>query len=159
MHLKITTYRLRKRCPFLLLEILFAIALIVLASSFLLSTPLKIYQKHLEDLKEVELARIANHLFISIQAQLKDKHPWNSLKNQPSELFPLSDISLNIDSVLNTTYQCGYKLWIKKEKEGQGECIYRLLRCSIYFSSGKQKPKKFSYLIFTSASPQKRFAI
>lgn len=159
MRFKIIKYRFRKRCPFLLLETLFAIALIGFASTFLLSTPVRIYQKHLEDLKDIELARIADTLFISIQAELKDKHPWNSLKNQPNHLFSLEDVSLKIDSIINTTYQCGYKLWIKKEKEGQGDCIYRLLRCVIYFASDHKKPKKFSYLIFVSASPQRKFTV
>lgn len=163
MHCKIK----KQRRPFLLLETLLAVAMIGLCSSFLLSTPMKVYQRHLEDLKKMELSRIADNLFTSLQFELKQKHPWNSLKEDKGELLLLDDISLKIDTIININYKCAYQLWIRNSKEGPGDTTYRLLGCTLYFSpeasdfswekilnSKKRKLQKFSYLIFTSASPQ-----
>lgn len=161
-------YKIRKyRRSFLLLETLLAVAMIALCSSFFLSTPMKVYEKHLEDLKKMELSRISDNFFISLQSDLKQKHPWNSLKEDKSEMLPLENISLKIDTIINTTYKCAYQLWIKNTKEGPANTTYRLLGCTLYFSaetsdfswekilnSKKKSPQKFSYLIFTSGSPE-----
>lgn len=163
MHHKV---RIHRR-PFLLLETLLAVAMIALCSSFFLSTPMKVYQKHLEDLKKMELSRIADNLFISLQYELKHTHRWDSFKEEKGKPFPLETISLKIDTIMNTQYKCCYQLWIKNTKEGPGESTYRLLGCTFYFSpetptfswekiltSKKSSSHKFSYLIFTSASPK-----
>lgn len=157
------------RRPFLLLETLLAVAMIGLSSSFLLSTPMKVYQRHLEDLKKIELSRIADNIFVSLQFELKQKHPWSSLKEEPGDVISLDPISLKIDTSMNATYNCGYQLWVKKTKEGAENTTYRLLGCTLYFAqetkdfswekvlkSKRKNSLKFSYLIFTSGSPQSK---
>lgn len=161
--------RLKKakyRRPFLLLETLIAVAMIGICSTYLISTPIKVYQNHLEDLKKIELSRIAENLFTHIQYQLKKNHPWNTLKEDSETIYPLEMISLNIHPIFNMTYQCGYTLRIKKTKEGQGDTTYRLLECVVYITPSRSLCSwdkipssaifKYSYLILVSGAPARK---
>lgn len=153
----------RKR-PFLLLETLLAVAMIGLCSTYLIATPIKIYRRHLEDLKKIELGRIADTLFIQIQYSLTEKHPWDSFNSKTEHVYSLEPLCLRVGSVLNTTYQCGYTLREKKSKEGRNHIIYKLVECVLYMTpshkdfSWENTPSShiytYPYLIFTSATPK-----
>lgn len=153
------------RRPFLLLETLIALAMIGICSGFFLTIPTKIYRKHVKDLQSLELSRNAQNIFIQIQHHLKQNHPWDTLKKEPTNIFTLDDLSIHYGSLLQNTYKVGYKLWVKKEKEGEDHSIYKLIQCNIYFAtasdftswekslSKKNQPPHFSYRIFTSCTP------
>lgn len=157
---------MKKRGSFLLLEILLAIAMIGLAEGIILSTPVNIFKKHLEELEHVELSRVANNLIVDIEQKLTKKHTWISLLHEKKDLFFLEDVEIDIPSILHKKYKCAYHLWIKRgDKEGDGSEVYRLLACNIYFvkektsihwetllSGNKKKYHKFSYRIFVSAT-------
>ncbi|MEI8300397.1 MAG: hypothetical protein WCG10_02125 [Chlamydiota bacterium] len=154
------------RRPFLLLETLIALAMIGICSGFFLATPTKIYHKHLEDLQSIELARASKNIFIQIQHSLKQNHPWDTLKKDSTNIFSLHDFPIQCGSLIQNTYKVGYKLWVKKEKEGDDGSIYKLIECRIYFASEsgftswektfskKNQPLYFSYKIFISFSPK-----
>jgi hypothetical protein len=156
----------KRRHSFLLLEMLLAVAMIGLCSSYLISTPMKVYQKHLEDFKKIELERIANHLFLDVQYHLKERHPWNTLTEEARQIYPLDSLALTIPSVVHIEYQCGYMLRVKTSKEGENETTYKLLECVVCFAPlhnhgcwegvADSSIMKFSYLIFTSAAPSRK---
>lgn len=158
--------KVKRRHSFLLLETLLAVAMIGLCSSYLISTPMKVYQNHLEDFKKIELERIAHHLFLDIQYHLKEKHPWNTLTEEARHIYPLDSFTLNIPSVFNIRYQCGYTLRVKTTKEGENETTYKLLECVVCFAPlhnhgcwegvADSVIMKFPYLIFTSAAPLRK---
>jgi hypothetical protein len=158
-----------KKKSFILLETLIAVAMIGLCSSFFLSTPIKTYQRYLEDFKKIELSRIANHHFLSLQCELKEKHPWSSLKEEKETFFPLETVQVSLNASTVITYECGYQLRVKQTKEGPGDSFYKLLECIFYFSpstehfswekaleSKKKDLKKFSYVIFISGAPKRK---
>ena len=140
--------------------------MIGICSNFFLETPTKTYKNHLEDLQSLELSRNAKNIFIHIQHHLKKNHPWDTLTQEPINIFPLDELKIHYGSLMQNTYKVGYKVWVKKEKKGEDHSIYRLLQCSIYFIlnsdfvsweknlSKKKQPLHFSYNIFTSFSPE-----
>lgn len=156
-------FRLRKR-PFLLLEVLLAVAIIGVGSTYLISAPTKVYQKHLAQLKTLELNHRADVLFIHIQHTLSSKHPWKTLNE--SKLHRLDDLVIEIPFIFSERYACGYRIQEKKNKEGRDGTLYKLLECTIYASPhsleestlSSSKVHQFRYFILTSAKITNRFA-
>jgi len=158
---------MRARCPsykrsFLLLETLLAVAMVGLCSSWLIASPIKLYQRHLEDLKKIELSTYADHLFLRIQETLKERHPWKSLTAEESAVFPLETLLINIPPILDLSYACGYTLREKRSKEGLQHLHYKLIECTLYMTpshphfswnaAALSKAYTCSYLLFVSAT-------
>jgi len=155
------------RRPFLLLEMLLAVAIIGLSSTWLIASPVKIYEKHLRDLKLIELSHIADVVFLKIQCSLHEKHPWESLVKDSCELHDLADVMIHLPSIFSEKYFCKYQLREKRGKEGRDGSLYKLVECIIYAAPSLhllEKPSlhsakvhSFRYLIFTKASKTKQF--
>ncbi|MBM3192211.1 MAG: type II secretion system protein [Chlamydiae bacterium] len=157
---------LHRRRSFLLLEMLIALAILGLGAGFFIKIPVWMYKGQLQNLQQLELAREAPNLFIQIEQALKTSHPWSSLQQQRSPVFPLDDFIISYKGFLNATYKVGYTLQIKAENSENPLPHYRLLECKIYFAKAdtfssweklftqKGKLTSFSYKIFISFVPK-----
>lgn len=124
---------IKRKKPFILLELLIAMSLISLCSTLLVSTPAKLYKKNLEQLYSLELSRLADNLSFQIQLDLPKLHPWDSLEKGDKELHPLQEIQVRLASSVKRSYKCAYRISLQREKEGPQNTFYRLVRCNLYF--------------------------
>jgi len=143
----------KKKSPFLLLEILIALLLVSLCLVPLIQAPIRSYRGEFRLLEEMERDRLADWTFSEIKEKLlKNELPWENFPTPTLTTGPFSlpDVTLQIPGLPSKTVQrkFSFKCGKKGEKVGpQGE-IYRLVTLSILFYPPLPKAKEYSYKLF-----------
>lgn len=139
-----------KKRPFLLLEVLIALTLILVCIVPLVMRPLELYRTENELLWEMERERLADWTYSEIKEKLlKNAIPWKSLPDEKKKkiAYPLEPAELSIPGGKTKTLQRSFTLELKKEKVGLKGEIYRLLQVELTFSPRLSKKKRdFQYL-------------
>lgn len=139
--------------PFLLLEVLISLALILVCIVPLVLRPLELFRSENRLLWEMERERLVDWTFSEIKEKLlKNEIPWKKLpseKNQ-SVTFSLPDVTAFLPKGKQKKFHRTFSLKMKKEKEGLKGEVYRMLEVSIFFTptlSKKEKPFVFSVMV------------
>lgn len=96
--------------------------------------PILHFQKQIEHLEEFERRRLADWTFSEIKEMLlKEEIPWKNLpaKQEPEKSFPLSQILLEVPSLLTKKISRKFLLECVREKEGLKGETYRLYKITI----------------------------
>ena len=141
---------MKKKKPFLLLEILIAILLVSICLVPLVQSPIQSFRAELQLLEEMEGERLAEWTFSEIKEKLlKNEIPWEKLPGPGAKTasFPLPPASIEMANGKPKKIERSFILGCgaKGEKEGlQGE-IYRILAIGIDFQPRLSKRKNKSY--------------
>lgn len=116
-----------KKHPFVLLEILIALAITSLAALPLALSPIHALQKEREMLEEIEYGRIADYSFSDIKEMLlQNSIPWEELSSSEKNYF-LDDISFYLPGFKERVVQREFTVQVSREKEGENNAVYRHL--------------------------------
>jgi hypothetical protein len=124
-----------KKKPFILLEILIALFLVILCGFPLIKEPLKLYHDEIKQLEKMEKERLADWTFTEIkEILLKNGIPWEKIpaKGEKSEPFPLLPVKLEIPGSHTRTIDRSFILSGRGEKMGEQNCVYRQLGIYIH---------------------------
>lgn len=146
---------MRRRRPFILLEILLALTLVSLCAVPLIVKPIVAYRFEMKALEEVEGERLADWTFSEIKEEmLKLKIPWEKLPalNETAGPFPLDPGSIQVPGRQPKKIKRSFTLYCKGEKEGIARQAYRMLYVKIEFNPSLSKKKK----IYTYRLPVQR---
>jgi hypothetical protein len=134
-----------KKRPFLLLEILIALMLVILCAIPLAIEPLRLYRSEMKLLAEIEGERLADWTFSEIKEKLlRNDIPWEDLplENKAPRSYPLEPSDIHIPGRSKKQIQRSFTLTCQRQKEGlQGE-IYRIFDVDIYFTPRLSHRKK-----------------
>ncbi len=154
---------MKKKKPFLLLEILIAILLVSICLVPLIHSPLQSYRAEKRLLEEMEGERLADWSFSEIKEKLlRNEIPWEKLPKAGGQTgpFPLPPAPIEIPGSQPKKIERTYFLSCAKrgEKEGlQGE-ILRILKVDIAFeprlSQRKKRKSDYSYRLIVRKIPQ-----
>ena len=137
-----------KKRPFLLTELIIALALIGIVGIPIIQTPLYIFKLEKEKLLELELARHAELKYIQMRDELLHNHKWMEISTKGNSLpVEFGSIDIDIDGLGNTKYFCNYLLYYVsgRSKESQEKRVQRNFHCDIYFLKGKKLDIKKIY--------------
>lgn len=128
-----------------MLEILIALALVILCALPLILEPIRLYRTEMKLLEEIEGERLADWTFSEIKEKLlKNEIPWKTLpsKQGASFSYSLSPLNIQVPGRAKKSICRSFSLRCRREKEGlQGE-IYRIFDVNIYFSPRLSNRKK-----------------
>jgi hypothetical protein len=132
--------------PFLLLEILIALMLVILCALPLIIQPFRLHQTEMKLFEEIEGERLADYTFSEIkETLLKNKIAWKDLPSSknPSISYPLTPITFQIPGHSPKSVKRFFTLHYQKEKEGLQKEIYRIFNVDILFEPRlSHKPKR-----------------
>lgn len=123
--------------PFLLLEILIALSLVIICILPLVRQPLKLYKEEMQSLEKMELERLAEWTFTEVkELLLKNDIPWEAIPQKDVEtgLFSLSTSAIHIPGCNPEVIERSFSLKGKGEKIGYNGTIYRQLRVNIFLN-------------------------
>lgn len=154
----------RKKQPFLLLEILIAILLASLCVIPLIQSPIQSYRAEMRLLEEMEGERLAEWSFSEVKDKLlKNEIPWEKLPSLTEKTAPigLPPITLQIPGSKPKKIERSFVLRCGKkgEKEGLKGEVYRLMHVDISFEPKltQRKSKKdkgdYSYRLMVRKLP------
>lgn len=135
---------MRKR-PFILLEILIALTLVILCAIPLIIQPIKAYRFEMKSLEEVEGERLADWTFSEIkESMLKNSISWDKLPslNETTGPFLLADGTIQLPGREPKKIKRSFSLFGKGQKEGVGGQTYRMIYVKIKFDPSLAPKKK-----------------
>lgn len=124
-----------KKLPFLLLEVLIGISLLIVFAPLLMRLPIHHYKSQIRHFEELEKQRISDWTYSEIkETLLKGAIAWKMLpeRSKDSKNFPLSNTSLYLPGLKSKTLKRSFALKCKSEKEGKQGEIFRLYELVIY---------------------------
>lgn len=147
--------------PFVLLEVMIALTLVVLCAIPLILKPIRVYRSEMRFLEEGEGERLADWTFSEIKEQLlKNDLPWEKLPalNETTLPFPMSPSTISVPGRKPKRIERSFTLYGKGEKQGIGKEIYRMLYVKIHFkpelSRRKNKDNAYIYRVAVRRMPQ-----
>ena len=131
-----------KKRPFILLEVLIALLLVILCMAPLAKIPLTHYRSELKALEKLEKNRAADWAFTEVLEQiLKNEIPWKAFpdagKTSPRRPLPAAVISLPGQAPKQVPLALSFKC--TGEKEGLNGEVYKNLEVRIHFPEDKTK--------------------
>lgn len=157
--------------PVILLEVLLAIAFVSICSTAVFSTPAKVYQKQIKAIKELELARASQTLFVKLLPELRQKHKWEEITRKKETFFPIrEEVLISYSPYMSSKMEAAYRMKERRKKEGDADTFYSLFEIEIFFKDAsddrsfekahkdkKYKPYHYTYFVFASKSPEKKY--
>lgn len=140
----------KKKSPFLLLEIMVALTLVSLCFAPLTGNSIKCFSKEIELLDNMEYERIAEVSFAEIKERLlKNEIPWKELSTSKKEktVHSLPVYHFSLPGFRAREVERNFKIFCLNEKEGQDGKIYRRLRVVLEIASQKKR-NHYEYLLF-----------
>lgn len=121
------------RRPFILLEVLLAIAVVAIFAAPLMRLPIRHYQVQIRRLEAFEYQRIADWTFSEIKEfLLKEAIPWEQLPSKGQSLTQtLPDSKLIVPRLKSRAIHRSFTLICKGEKEGPHGELFRLYRIEV----------------------------
>ena len=144
-----------KKRPFILLEILLALTLVILCAIPLIVKPIRTYRFEMQALEEVEGERLADWTFSEIKEQMhKNKILWEKIPayNETTGPFSLDPGSIQVPGREAKKIERSFTLFGKGEKQGVAGQTYRMVYVKIEFHPILSKKKK----IYTYRLPVQR---
>lgn len=137
--------KLVRKSPFLLMEVMIGLSLILLCSVFLFSLPASKVKKGIETIKEIELERYSELAWQEIILGLQKNFNWEELglRKGKSSQRTLSPLQLSLQGI-TANYSRTYRVYAKRNRSSK-QADYRLIRCEIMFREGKKKPRVFTH--------------
>jgi len=117
-----------KKKPFLLLEVLLALTLVILCAVPLVRQPLKLYKNEMAYLEKMERERLADWTFTEIkEILLKNGIPWEKIpsKGIKTEALHLPSVVMEIPGCKTKVIERTFFLKGRGEKIGKENQIYR----------------------------------
>lgn len=140
--MKIVLKKIKKH-PFVLLEILIALALTSLAALPLALSPIHALQKEREMLEEIEAGRIADYSFSEIKEMLlQNSIPWEELSTSKKNYF-LDDLSFYLPGFQERVVQRKFTVQVRREKEGENNAVYRQLHITLFLTGASKSTFEF----------------
>ncbi|HSX37703.1 MAG TPA: hypothetical protein VLE95_02605 [Chlamydiales bacterium] len=137
--------------PFLLLEVLLALSLVILCAIPLILQPIRAYQSEIVLLEEIERDRLADWTFSEIEElMLKNAIPFEKIPKHhlTTGPFSLNPITIQLPGRTPKKIDRSYTLFGKGEKQGMEEEHYRMVYVKIQFKPElSKKPKIYTYRI------------
>ncbi len=136
-----------KKRPFLLLEVLIAVSLLIVFAPLLMRLPIHHYKSQIHHFEELEKQRIADWTYSEIKEKLfKQTITWKMLpeRGKDPKNFPLPNASLQLPGLKSKPLQRSFAFKCKSEKEGKQEEIFRLYELTIYVGGSP-----FKYMLVT----------
>ena len=137
-----------KKRPFILLEILIAVALVTLCAIPLIRNPVYFYKKEMKNLEELALLRLENEAVLEIKQKLfKNEIPWDEFSIRDKQetiartLLPKTFIVKGFKQEEMTVF---YRVWTRKEKPCENETICRTLAIEVSINAPFKKDKKYT---------------
>ena len=136
---------MKKKQPFLLLEILVAIFIVCLCLIPLIQNPIQSYRAEIDLLEEMEKERLADLTFVEIKEMLlKNAIPWEKLPlpDHKTGPFSLPPAQLHIPGQPPKSLERSFTLhcWKPDEKVGPHGEVYRRLHIRLNFLHKKGHP-------------------
>lgn len=141
--------------PFILLEILLALTLVLLCAIPLIIQPIRSYRYEMKALEEVEGERLADWTFSEIkELMLKNKIQWEKLPalNETTGPFPMETGLIFIPGREPKKIKRSFTLFGKGEKQGIGGQTYKMIYVKIEFAPALSRKRK----IYTYRLPVQR---
>lgn len=129
-----------KKRPFLLLEVLIALLLVILCAVPLVNQPLKLYKKEIKNLETMEMERLADWTFTEVkEILLKNEIPWKKIpaKAETTALFSLPPSTIQIPGCTPKKIERSFQLSGRGEKIGTGNATVRQLGVYIFLNEEK----------------------
>jgi hypothetical protein len=135
---------MKKSRPFVLIEVLIAIALLALCLIPIATAPFRQFVKQTNALKEMELERISDIVYRDFLTVLPSLATFDTLPKTKEESFvhELGPYAITIGKDSHYHYIAKIRYWMKRPKE---PITHALLRIEIEFAGTSQK---FSYDLF-----------
>ena len=139
--------------PFLLLEVLIALALVALCAIPLIVKPIRAYRGELKNLEAAERERLADWTFSEIKEELyRNKIPWEKIPklHETKGPFPLEPGNIYIPGHEPKEIERSFTLFGQGEKEGEAGDLFRMIYVHILFKptfSKKQKPYTYRVVV------------
>ena len=136
----------KKKCNFLLLEVLISFTLLSLSSILLVRGPLLFFQKELKILSRLEYERIADLSFCDLKSRfLNNSISWEDLADNREKTLPPLDLVILPGQQLHLERK--YIIEIKKEAFTK-DASYRLLAIHIFLKRAQEsKFSKYKFLV------------
>lgn len=139
MEREYSRYPMKKK-PFLLLEVLIALSLVLICAIPLVKQPLKLFRDEMVHLQKMELERLADWTFTEIkEILLKNEIPWKKipLKYGESGPFDLPSTTIAIPGCSPKEIERTFTLVGRGEILGKQGEVYRQLGVMIYLNEKK----------------------
>ena len=117
-----------KKRPFLLLEVLLALSLVIICAVPLVKQPLKLYKNEVAYLEKMERERLADWTFTEVkEILLKNGIPWEKIPPRGTKTgpFPLPSVVMEIPGCKTKVIERKFFLKGRGEKVGKENQIYR----------------------------------
>ena len=143
-----------RRRPIVLLEVLLALALVILLVLPWVGTPAKLYRLEMEQLERLERQRTADWIVSEIKEALYNKEiPWENLPKEKSPTtLPKKEVTIRVGG-RSRTLECTCKLRCVGERITKQSTLHRLIEIQLTFSPKLKKDSKYSYLTIVRKLP------
>lgn len=152
---------MKKKKPFLLIEVLIALFLVTLIAIPLLTKPIFMYRSEMATLEEMERERLAAWTFVEIKEDLlNNKIAWEKLpKERGKNHFSLSSGFIYLPESNPKRIERSFTLSCStgKEKDGTDDALYRLLKVNIFLDK-KKEPYTYSVIVKKESDKKKPVA-
>lgn len=128
-----------KKRPFVLLEVLLAIAILALAFVPLAGSPFLMFKKQRDELITLELEREAEVIFYNLLKNFRRYHPDWGFETKHSKSFEWKEpVTIDVQGLGRATYKVHYHLSHRRDKKSH--LLYKLW-CNICFEVPKKDCK------------------
>ena len=146
-----------KKSPFILLEVLLALTLVILCAIPLIVKPIRNFRFEMASLEEMEGERLADWTFSEIKEEmLKKAIPWEKLPtlNVTTKPFPLEPGIIQVPGREPKKIGRSYTLFGKGAKEGEKGEKYRMIYVKIAFDPVLSRKKTiYTYRLIAQKIP------
>jgi hypothetical protein len=151
---------MKRKKPYLLLELLIGIALLITFSIPLMHDPFRLLEQERIALERMELERISEWEFAQVKKQFyRNEIPWGLFSAGEKRKFSTDVKDLFPKLLKGSTFEEEIRLWTKKEKKVSDEEEAFLVGIEIIFTPKRKgagrKPVSFTYRIFVKRMADK----
>jgi hypothetical protein len=129
-----------KKSPFILLEVLMALTLVMICAVPLVKQPLQFFQKEILSMEQMEKERLADWTFSEIKEKLlKNEISWDKLPtlNQKTGPFKLEVATIEIPGFKPKKVERSFTFYGQGEKVGKNDELNRLLYIDVFLDKNK----------------------
>jgi hypothetical protein len=126
--------RIRKK-PYLLLELIIALTLVLLCALPLVHAPLSLVKGEIQAFARMEAIRLSDLAFAEVLAKLyRNEISWDLIAKGEPVLFQ-KEMSTQVEGICKQTFLCTSTLRSMQKKEGKNQEDLRLVKITISFET------------------------
>ncbi|MDE3056018.1 MAG: hypothetical protein KGI80_04950 [Verrucomicrobiota bacterium] len=156
---------MKKKRPFILLEVIIALALTMICATPLLTKPIRLLRSEIKQMELAEMERLANWSFAGIKADLLI-HPDLSHLVHHAKLggpIPLPPLSFALPGLTAKVVKRCYTLHCTETKETKEGKEYRLFAVDLFLTpvvkDAREKTRKYEYCVIVQRTKEAEFEI